>query len=166
LNAGKHSTLGEVWIVSLGRRTSPDSEPQFGEPVAGVSYVDRPGVYALVFRGNLLLVIETPAGHYLPGGGIDAGESPEAALRRELLEETGLSVASMAEAGRAQQYVIDSATGTGYNKIETFFHVTPAAFQTSPVEPDHTSRWVPISEAIVGLREPVQAWAVRTLLSS
>ena len=141
-----------------------DCEPQFGEPASGVAYIDRPGVYALVFRDNLLLVVEAPAGYFLPGGGIDAGESPEDALRRELLEEAGLTVASMTEAGRARQYVIDSATGTGYNKLERFFRVSIRADRHQPVEDDHSPRWVSSDNALAGLREPAQVWAVRTLL--
>jgi 8-oxo-dGTP diphosphatase len=141
------------------------SEPQFGEPATGVAYIDRPGVYALVIRENLLLVVETPVGYFLPGGGIDAGESPEDTLRRELLEETGLTVASITEAGSARQYVIDSATGTGYNKTETFYRVSTVIEHSQPTEIDHVARWVTVSEAIAGLREPAQAWAVRVLTS-
>ncbi|HYI16573.1 MAG TPA: NUDIX domain-containing protein [Thermomicrobiales bacterium] len=138
-----------------------ESEPQFGNPVSGVTYHDRPGVYALVLCDNRLLVVETPAGYFLPGGGIDAGELEEDSLRRELIEEVGLSVTGFTAIGTARQYVIDSDTGIGYNKIETFFRVTTAIEQSQSIAHDHAARWIPVSEALAGLREPAQAWAVR-----
>ena len=56
---------------------------------------DRDAVRAIVVdpkRRVLLLAWENPAGRWwiTPGGGVDDGEADDAALRRELLEETGL----------------------------------------------------------------------------
>lgn len=54
--------------------------------------VDEAGLVGMIKIGN--------ANYYkLPGGGIDAGETVEAALRRELQEETGCNVSSINEIG-------------------------------------------------------------------
>ena len=53
------------------------------------------GVRAVVFSsdGKVLLVRHTYTnGWHFPGGGVDPGESAEAALARELFEETGLKL--------------------------------------------------------------------------
>lgn len=53
---------------------------------------------ALVDRDNRVLISRRPEGKQLaglwefPGGKVDAGETPEAALRRELAEELGIEV--------------------------------------------------------------------------
>ena len=55
------------------------------------------GVYGIVMHSNKLLLIKKVQGPYtglfdLPGGGIEFGETPEQALVREMLEETGLNI--------------------------------------------------------------------------
>jgi 8-oxo-dGTP pyrophosphatase MutT (NUDIX family) len=55
------------------------------ESVAGVVFSPDRSAILLILRRDVPVWV-------LPGGGIDAGESPEAASIREILEETGLSV--------------------------------------------------------------------------
>jgi ADP-ribose pyrophosphatase YjhB (NUDIX family) len=69
---------------------------------------------------------ELKAGHWtLPGGGIDFGEAPAAAVLRELTEETGLSgeIVSLAEVGSWVRLGPDSHTGHDFQAIQVFYRV-------------------------------------------
>jgi 8-oxo-dGTP diphosphatase len=66
-------------------------------------YPTRPflGVGALIFEGRSILLVERakePLKGYwsLPGGIVEAGEKLDAAIRREVLEETGLEIEPVA----------------------------------------------------------------------
>jgi 8-oxo-dGTP diphosphatase len=57
------------------------------------------GAYGICRVGDSVVLVRKARGPYtglwdLPGGGIGFGEAPEAALRREFIEETGLVIAS------------------------------------------------------------------------
>lgn len=68
--------------------------------MAGSSRTQRLGAYAVAVAGGRMLLTRISANGYpvgmwtLPGGGVDHGESPHDALRRELYEETGLAARS------------------------------------------------------------------------
>jgi len=56
--------------------------------------IQRPSVYGLIVQDNKLLVVRAlyTKLYVLPGGGIEKGESIDAALIREVKEETGIPV--------------------------------------------------------------------------
>ena len=62
----------------------------------------------------------------------------------------------MSELGHARQYV-----PSGFNKIEAFFAVTLEDVVVAGSEDDHRPRWVSTEDALVGLVEEAQRWAVR-----
>jgi 8-oxo-dGTP diphosphatase len=54
----------------------------------------RPSAYGIVIKDGYLLVAKQFGRYNLPGGGIDLGEMPEAAVVREIKEETGIDATS------------------------------------------------------------------------
>lgn len=141
---------------------------QFGQPLPGLEYRDRPTAFGLVFHdGKLACVrVDRGAGSYydLPGGAVDGDETEEQALIREFVEETGMAVRPFDRIAEAAQYFRKS-TGEPLNNRGGFWiaerlSIDPAA----KVEADHELVWLHPHTALNELRHDAHAWAVAAWL--
>jgi 8-oxo-dGTP diphosphatase len=123
------------------------------------SRTQRIGAYAVVVRdGSILLTRISQRGYppgwwALPGGGIDQGEAPAAALVRELHEETGLIPSAVRLVDVHDVHTVAPGRGDryeDYHGIHLLYAVDVAPGQTARVvELEGTTddvRWVPLAE--------------------
>ncbi|HXH92676.1 MAG TPA: NUDIX domain-containing protein [Thermoanaerobaculia bacterium] len=136
--------------------------PVFGNAPKETSAKVRPSAYALIEndRGQFAIV-RTKEGTYLPGGGIDAGETPGEAVIRETLEECGLSVRIGSLIAEAVQFAWSEAEETYFEKRSTFVDAEVLGPDTSRLEADHEVLWVDAETACTMLTHESHAWAVR-----
>ena len=129
--------------------------------------MQRVGAYALVRRGDAVLLVRFSTRGYhtgswsLPGGGIDHGEAPAAALVREVREECGVT----AQVGDLLVVHDEHFSGTApsgrfedYHAVALVFAATVADdAEPQVLEVDGTTdavAWVPLAE-ITGGDRPV-----------
>ena len=129
-----------------------------GEPPrSDVRYRLRPGVYAILpLGGNLLLTHQAAPDNdfQLPGGGIDPGEHPIAALHREVFEETGWRIGRARRLGAFRRFTWMPEYDFWAEKICSVYVATPARPHGPPSEAGHTSIFLPPVEAVEVLANP------------
>lgn len=125
---------------------------RYGEPVkAGQHYTRRPGVYAVLLRGDSILTTfqarPTPD-FQLPGGGIDKGEHPIAALHREVVEETGWRIRISRRLGAFRRFTYMPEYDLWAEKVCTVYLAQPILRLGPPTEDGHTAVWLPVDDAL------------------
>lgn len=127
--------------------------PLFGAKLPGVEYRLRPGAYALVYdeRGRIALVHEE-GDWYLPGGGLEEGETAEQALVREVHEECGCGVAIEGEFAGAIEF-LETRSG---RKLEVHARYFRARFVGAT-----RAEFVALDEASTRVRRRSDAWVAR-----
>jgi 8-oxo-dGTP diphosphatase len=124
-----------------------------------------PAVIAVITRGDQVLLTrrahEPHAGTWdLPGGFLEADESPEAGLRRELREELGLTVR------RASPIVLatDRYGRGGFPILTVIYRVTTAPGRITAADDVSEARWFPRARlpyrqiAFPSVRRELRAW--------
>jgi 8-oxo-dGTP diphosphatase len=105
-------------------------------------------------------VVRAIDGIFLPGGGLEDGESPEEAVAREALEECGLVVRVGARVSRLVQFVV-TAEGLGVEKWCAFFDARIERENRAAMLPGHETLWLGPARAAQILKHESQMWAVR-----
>jgi 8-oxo-dGTP diphosphatase len=110
-------------------------------------------------------VVRSREGIYLPGGGMDSGESPHETVIRETLEECGLTIRIGSWTTIAIQFAWSETEQTYFEKRSTFVDATIAGSDTSLLEPDHELLWVDADLACELLTHESHGWAVRQFVA-
>lgn len=105
--------------------------------------VVRVGVGVIVTRDRRLLVGERVGSHgagtwALPGGHLEYGETPESCARREVLEETGLTLGALTPVS----FTSDVFEKEQRHYVTLFVQAEAAAGEARVMEPDKCRRWV------------------------
>ena len=129
--------------------------PRLGDPPRpGQAYVLRPGVYAVLIRGSEVLLThqaEPFPEFQLPGGGVDPGESPFRSLHREVMEETGWTIARPVRLGAYRRFTFMPEYDLWAEKMCHIYAARPARRIGPPTERGHTAVWMPVELAVGAL---------------
>jgi len=140
---------------------------RIGEPwVPGRPYRDRIGVYGLlVGRDGRLLCVhqrgEDAEEMQLPGGGVDKGEQPLAALHREVREETGWVIGGPRRFATFQSYTWLWDYRYWSRKVHMIYLARAVRRAGPPLEAGHTPHWLAPEAALQVLDVPGDREMVR-----
>lgn len=146
--------------LSLCAMTERVDVPVFGHLPVGALAVVRPSAYGLVADdAGRLAVVRTPQGLFLPGGGIEPGETPQDTVVREVREECGLDVRLGSWSLRAVDFVYSTTEQTHFEKHSTFVDISAHTSSAAAGEADHELVWFAPPQAIAQLSHPSHQWA-------
>lgn len=143
--------------------TDWEKVPVFGAPPDGASATVRPSAYAVIVNDlGQFAIVRTPEGVYLPGGGMDTGETPEDTVIRETLEECGFAIRIGSWTTAAVQFAWSDAEQTYFEKRCTFVDATVLGPDVSRLEADHEVLWVDADRAAEMLTHESHGWALKS----
>jgi uridine kinase len=113
--------------------------------------ITRIGVYGILIKNEKMLLIKKRGGCYkglldLPGGGIEFGENPEEALRREFKEEVGMAFKQMIwmrNLSYCGDFVDDVKGPFTFHQLGQIYRIT-GEVELTEVEPEEQFDWYPL----------------------
>ena len=125
---------------------------------------------AILLQGDQILTTfqQDPKPEFqLPGGGIDPGEQPIAALHREVMEETGWHIGPAQRLGVYRRFCYMPDYGYWAEKVCTVYLAQPTLRISAPTEAGHSAHWMPSLQALDVLgNEGDRAMLARVLFRS
>jgi nucleoside triphosphatase len=113
--------------------------------------VFRPSVYAIIEHEDQLLLIRSRHGgkYALPGGGVELGERLEDALKREVMEETGIEIEIQQFVRVQEHFFYYDPLDHAYHSYLFFYACAPKTLELIPdslVDDDDAERpqWIDI----------------------
>lgn len=111
-----------------------------------------PSCHALIRSGDRILLVQRArppfVGYWsLPGGGVELGETVEAALQREVMEETGLAIAIKRCLGYVDAIERDPADRVQWHYVIFYFEAEARETGVVPADDAAAARWVTPAEA-------------------
>lgn len=134
-------------------------EEIFGEKRTDSQYRYRKGVYAVILlEGKVMTVLNSHGHYFLPGGGVEMGESNQESLTREVLEETGYIVEKAEYIGNAGNYFTSFQNKPIYN--DGYFYRTSIGKQAqNPTETEYSMKWINVKDSQSLLFHAHHVWA-------
>lgn len=115
----------------------------------------RPSVYAVIKNKNKVLLIRNKATgkYFFPGGGVEKGESLEIALKREVIEETGIKVKVNKFLKFKERFFYYNPLKEAYQSYLFFYDCKPLTFKLlkdEEVEDDEAEkpRWYDLDDLL------------------
>jgi 8-oxo-dGTP diphosphatase len=137
--------------------------PVFGVRIEGCHYTVRPSAYAILHDDDgRVAIVREDKGWFLPGGGIEAGESAERAVIREVREECGFTIEPGRVVASATEIVHSPAGHTGVDKDSVFVAAVIVSVGTA-TEPGHEVAWLSRADATRRLSHASHRWVLGQL---
>ena len=123
---------------------------EIGEKFENAEINYRENAFGIVEKNGYFLMVYTSKdrNHSLPGGGVESGETPEEAIKREFVEEAGFKVKSAEEIVQVHCYwhMRDG------RQVERFSHIfkieVDESSKMNPLEDWHTRVYVDVKDAV------------------
>lgn len=127
----------------------------------------RKTCYGIVLKGDELLVVysEKEYDYSLVGGGIEPNETPDKALNREFLEESGYLITDIQEFVNIDCFWVKR--DGRYMETDALFYLVKVdeTNNKKPTEPFHKPMWIKLVNAQNLIQYPYQKEALKLFLS-
>lgn len=137
--------------------------PTFGTKDPAKEYHLRLAAYIIIANQDQskLLLVQAPNGAYfLPGGEIEANETKEEAIHREVMEELGAAVEIGGFLGRADEYFYSNHRQRAFHNPGFFYQAHTWEKKCAPLETVNRLEWFPLEIGKNRLKRGSHRWAV------